>query len=460
MNIENQDPSEALQAPVDSTRSGRPATGCDEYVNLARRRFLEPLGLGRRAALRGARQDLRAKAAAASLAAVQGASFAASPFQGGGRDVLVYVMLRGGADGLSICPPYADPDYIAQRGGLAVPPPGQTGGAIDLDGTFGMSPALAPLLPAYQAGELAFLQGAGSTDPTRSHFDAMRFIEGGVPNQGASLVVSGWLGRHIDAVPPLAPLATLRALALDDVAPLTLIGGPKTLNIREPASFDFGGWSSSRAARQALLGELYARQGEVLADAAEATLATVDVIGAIDFDAPPAGGAVYPDTTFGQGLRSTAALIRAQIGLEAIQIDRGGWDHHDDMGPNGGVLFDRLTELGAALAAFRTDLGGLMDTVTVVVMSEFGRRVDANGSGGTDHGRGGCMLAMGGNVVGGRVLRNAWQGLAPAQLEDLALPVTIDYRDVLIEILSKRLGNVNAGALFPNHSPVDWGVVR
>lgn len=375
------------------------------------------------------------------------------------RDVLVYVMLRGGMDGLSLCVPHADPDYAWQRGNLALPGPGQSGGVTDLDGFFGLSPSALALLPAYQAGELAFIQTVGSTDPTRSHFDAMKFIEGGVPNQQASIVTSGWLGRHLAAVPPLDPDAPLRAAAVDYVFPLTMAGAPAALSIPELDSFDFGGYSTSVSARQEVLRDLYSTQPEPLRGSAEATLETVDVLDGIDFENyVPSGGAVYPDTEFGQRFQSAAALIKAGVGVEAIEIDRGGWDHHDNMGPINGELAGMLEELSQTLAAFRLDLGSELANVTVVAQSEFGRRVDTNGSAGTDHGRGGCMLVMGGNVNGGQVIHD-WIGLDPAILDNLALPVRLDYRDVLTEILMERIGNPGALSLFPGHTFTNLNVV-
>ncbi|QDV07466.1 hypothetical protein Poly30_29920 [Planctomycetes bacterium Poly30] len=378
---------------------------------------------------------------------------------GPARDVLVFVMLRGGMDGLSLCVPYADPDYAWQRGNLALPGPGQVDGVTDLDGFFGLSQAASALLPAYLAGDLLFVQTAGSPDPTRSHFDAMKFIEGGVPNQAAPVITTGWLGRHLAGVPAVSPAAKLRGVAIDFTAPLTLAGAPATLSIPDPSDFAFNGYQSSRLARQEVLRDLYAFESQPIRGAAEATLDTIDLLAGLNFENyVPSGGAVYPDTEFGDRFKAAAALIKAGIGIEAIEIDRGGWDHHDNLGPVSGQMAEMLAELSQTLLAFRLDLGVLMNDVTVAAMSEFGRRVDANGSGGVDHGRGGCMLVMGGHVNGGQVLHD-WVGLDPAVLDDKALPVRIDYRDVLIEILRDRMGNAAAGALFPNHVPTDWGIV-
>lgn len=440
--------------------TGTNDSGCNEYVNLERRRVFEALGRGFHAARAGTGAIRRAMpaatAAAASVAAPRVALAAAgAPTQ----DIIVYVMLRGGMDGLTLCAPYGDPDYQAQRGALAIPPPGALNGAVDLDGFFGLAPAAASLLPAYQSGDLALIHTAGSTDPTRSHFDAMRFIEGGVPNQNASLILDGWLGRHMNAVPARDPLAGMRGASLDWVAPLTLAGAPKTLSISNFTEFELEGYGSSRQARKQVLRDMYQTQAAPVGPAALATLDVVDVLSAIDFENyAPSGGAQYPDTEFGNRFKNAAALIKADIGVETLEIDRGGWDHHEAMGPINGQLASMLEELSQTLGAFRSDLGSLMGSVTVVALSEFGRRVDANGSAGTDHGRGGCMLVMGGNVNGGQVVRD-WVGLDPQNLDDLALPVRIDYRDILIEILEDRLGNPNALGLFPNHgSPVNWNI--
>ncbi|MEM7515368.1 MAG: DUF1501 domain-containing protein [Planctomycetota bacterium] len=424
-----------------SKNDTRPS-GCDEFAKLDRRRLL--FGSAVRAAA-------CAGAAAAVLPRVTLAGGGS-----GSRDVLVLLFLRGGMDGLTLCSPHADGDYYAQRGALAVPPPGSPGGSIDLDGFFGLAPSAAALHPAYTSGDLAFIHTSGSTDPTRSHFEAMKFIEAGIPNQGDAFYSSGWLARHLNGVSPLGT-SEMRAMAIDSTTPLSLIGGDKVLAIDDPSDFDFAGYDHTKQARRAVLENMFAHAPSPLNSAAVSTFDTIDLFQSIDFENyTPSGGAVYPDSEFGNRLKHTAALIKADIDLEAIEIDRGGWDDHDNMGPLNGALADRLTELSQALAAFRTDLGAEMNRVTVVAQSEFGRRVDANGSGGTDHGRGGLMMLMGGNVNGGQVYRN-WVGLSTDDLDDLALPVQIDYRDVLSEVLFRRMGN--PASVFPNYTPTYPGYV-
>ena len=428
--------------------------GCDEFVNLEKRAFIE----GAMRGIRGLAGRTAQPATAATTAVSSSVAFAQSGTPV--RDVIVFVMLRGGMDGLSFCVPHADPDYASMRGPLAVPPPGQLNGAIDLDGFFGLNPAAAALLPIYQSGELAIVNTAGSTNESRSHFDAMRFIEGGTPDPGTPPRTDGWLGRHLAGVAPVDPNASLRGVAIDWTAPQTILGGPKTLTIPDPSNFDIGGhWNTSQQ-RQDRIAAMYAERDDPIRSAALDSLSTISTLAAIDFNGyTPTGGAVYPVGDLGGRFERAAALIKAGIGVEAIEIDRGAWDHHDDLGPINGQFATMIAELSEALAAFYTDLGSLTNSVTIAVMSEFGRRVDANGSGGTDHGRGGCMLLLGGNVNGGQIVHD-WPGLDPQVLDDLALPVRIDYRDVLIEVLRDRAAHAGAAAIFPGHAHVDWGLVR
>jgi uncharacterized protein (DUF1501 family) len=176
----------------------------------------------------------------------------------------------------------------------------------------------------------------------------------------------------------------------------------------------------------------------------------------------PANGVVYPTSSFGRALRSVAALIKADVGIEAAQVDIGGWDTHSAQDPVGGLLYNVMRDFANSLAAFYADVIAPATTgVTLISMSEFGRNVRENGSLGTDHGRGTAMFAMGKGIAGGRVLTNGWPGLATAQLENgNDLKVTLDYRDVLAEIVTNRLGNTNLGFIFPSWTPTFRGVTR
>jgi uncharacterized protein (DUF1501 family) len=256
--------------------------------------------------------------------------------------------------------------------------------------------------------------------------------------------------------------APLRALGLSSGLAKTLVGAPRSLPIPDPANFAISGRTATRLERADWLEMDYRTAQEPVNSAALDALNTIELLRVIDFAGyRPAAGAVYPNTGFARGLRSTAALIKADIGVEAIQIDLGGWDTHSNQDPLAGSMFNSMQNLSTSLGAFHADViaSGIAQTVTVVVISEFGRNVRQNGSLGTDHGRGNCMFVMGRNIDGGRVMVNSWPGLARENLENgQDLRVTLDHRDILAEIVSNRLGNPNVNVVFPGYSPTIRGV--
>ncbi len=419
--------------------------GCREYDRLTRRNFV----------------GLTAGAAAAALAPGWLPRVVYADSDSSSRDVIVSLFLRGGADALTLCVPYAERNYYNLRPTLAIQPPDAGGAnrALDLDGAFGFPPALEPLLEAYRAGDLLVVHACGLENPTRSHFEAMHFMEVGRGDPPASLY-TGWLGRHLQATAPTLRDGVLRAVGIGAGLQRTLVGGPLTVPVRDPAEFGLEG--RSRRAREAALEVMYAVAGEPLQTTAVNTFRTIDLLDDIDFRGyQPAGGAAYPDDEFGYALRSTAALIKAEVGVEAVAIDLGGWDTHDFQGPVEGHMAGLMGSLAAGLGAFHQDLfAGGVENVVVVAMSEFGRHAFENASGGTDHGHGGLMLVLGGAVAGGRVLTD-WPGLGDGQLyEGQDLEITIDYRDVLTEILTRRLGNPDYRTVFddPGYTPRTHGV--
>jgi uncharacterized protein (DUF1501 family) len=379
-----------------------------------------------------------------------------------GRDVIVSVFLRGGADGLSLCVPFGDTNYYTGRPTIAIPRPDAVAAnrAIALDDFFGIPQALAPLLPAYQANQLAIIHGAGLTFNTRSHFDAQRFMEVGKSNDPT--VGTGWLARHLGTSTPARADASLRAIGFANGLVDTLKGAPKTLPIPNPANYGIVGSTATRDARTAWLQAEYATTTEPARTAALDAVATINLLRTLNINAyAPANGAVYPNNGLGRGLRSSAALIKADIGVEAVHLDIGGWDTHTLQDPLAGAMFNRMTELAGSLGAFWTDViaSGYAQNVTVVVVSEFGRNVRENGGRGTDHGRGTAMFAMGRGIRGGRVVTQNWQPLATENLADRQdLKVTIDYRDILAEIVQNRLGNNNLSVIFPGYVPTFRGI--
>jgi uncharacterized protein (DUF1501 family) len=348
---------------------------------------------------------------------------------------------------------------------LAIPRPdsGSPNAAVDLDGFFGLSPSLAPLVELFEDGRLLVVHACGLENQSRSHFDAMHFLEVG-QIQPPSDLFTGWLGRHLASTAPTQAEGVLRAVGLGFGLQRTLVGGPQTLPIDNLATFDLQGDPESVQERREVLADLYGAVDDPLKASAENSLATIELLKAIDFDGyQPAEGATYPQGEFGEALRSTAALIKAEVGVEAIAIDFGGWDTHDNQDPLDGTMAQLMTVLAQGLAAFQEDLAaatGSAGRVTMTVLSEFGRNAFENGSGGTDHGHGNLMLALGPGIQGGQVLTQ-WPGLAPGQLyEDQDLAITIDYRDILTEIVTRRLGNPDFRNVFPDegYTPVTYGV--
>ena len=421
-------------------------TGCSEYNALSRRELFKGAG---------------AAVAASALAWIPQVAFAQS--HNSTRDVLVSIYQRGGADGLSLCAPVGDADYYAPtvRPTIALPRPDSTdpNKSVSLDGFFAFPKAMSSLMGAYNAKNLLVVHATGSIDPTRSHFDAQRFMEAGVPEDAS--VSTGWLGRHLGTVAPLSASAPLRALSLNYAVPLTLAGADKTLPIPNPGNFGLYGNSRTELAREQWLSTDYHQGSDPVKSAADNTLNTIALLKKIDFaNYKPAGGAVYPTTSFGNGLRAAAALIKAQVGVEAIHIDIGGWDTHSGENPINGYLANLMKDYADSIAAFHADIfSGTVKNVTLISMSEFGRNVRENASKGTDHGHGNCMFVMGDSVAGGRVL-SKWPGLHQDELyQGQDLQVTTDHRDILAEIVQKRLDNMALSFIFPNFTPTFRGVI-
>jgi uncharacterized protein (DUF1501 family) len=363
---------------------------------------------------------------------------------GAERDVLVCIFQRGGADGLNLVVPWGEDAYYVERPTVAVPPPGSTGGAIDLDGFFGLHPDLAPLFDIYQDGELALVQAVGSPDPSRSHFDAQDFMERGFLGK-SSPVSDGWLNRHLQTL-DTGNDSPFRAVGFGGSLQLSLRGIEPAVGLASLSGFDLATPADEQFGMRKAIMNLHTPGIEIssVADGVLMSVQDLQTSGAADL--PVENGAQYPDTVFGQQMAEIARLIKAELGLEVACIDTGGWDHHDDLNDRISPLAD---ELARSLAAFNTDLGPLMNDVTVVTMTEFGRRLSQNASGGTDHGHGSMMMAMGGGVNGGQVLGD-WPGLQQLQLDRGDLAATTDFRSILSEALIARLGNSDIETIFPD----------
>ncbi len=377
-------------------------------------------------------------------------------------DVLVVIFLRGGIDGLSAIVPYGDgAHYYDARPTQAVAEPGSAAfAALDLNGYFGLHPAFAPLLDLYQANALAVVHAAGLTDSTRSHFDAMQFMEYGTP--GSKTSATGWIGRHLQTAATQND-SPFRAVGMGAMLPTSLRGSVTPLSLRSIADFHLRGRENELHAAQQALAQLYRIEAptDQLDTQAQLVFETVDLLQAVNAAGyQPAPGAQYPDDDegFGLGLRQVAQLIKADVGLEVACLDLGGWDTHENQGTRDGFFNAQLGTLAQGLNAFYTDLHDHMPNISVVTMSEFGRRVVENASAGTDHGHGNFMLVMGGGVRGGQVFAN-WPTLAPERLNEGDLAITTDYRDVLAEVIAQRLHNHALDQVFPNFTHTPPGIV-
>lgn len=355
---------------------------------------------------------------------------------------LVVIFQRGGIDGLNVVIPFKDSSYYALRPSIAIPEPAAGDErAIDLDGFYGLHPALAPLKEFYDRKQLAIVHAAGSPDNTRSHFDAQDYMELGTP--GIKSTPDGWLNRSLDNGD--STVNPLRAVALTPATPRMLAGANPTLTLFAIEQFKL------RASKHAApLRRLYASSKDPLLRSASGSLfTTISSLESVT-EKLPASSATYPNGRFAASLKEIARLIKGGVGMEIAFTEIGGWDTHANEGGATGQLANRLTLFAEGLAAFYRDLGDRMNDVILVTMSEFGRTARENGNRGTDHGHANIMFVLGGNVLGGRVY-GRWPGLAPELLNDgRDLALTTDYRSLCSEILTKHLGRSDLSKTFPN----------
>ncbi len=372
-------------------------------------------------------------------------------------DTLVVVFLRGAADVLNMVVPHGEDAYYQLRPSLGIARPDDSKTkkeerSVDLDGFFGLHPNMSPLLEAWQSEQLAIIHACGAPDESRSHFKAMELMERGVDDERGP--ASGWIGRHL-ATLNTGNSSPLRAVGMGTRPQRSLSGSVPVSALRSIADFHLGGDQRILQQMRASLETVYAN--DILG---QETLSIMDTLQKLDVQNYQSPITNYPDTEFGLALKQTAMLIKAEVGLEVSAIDLGGWDTHFAQGSSTGIMPNLMKDLAEGLAAFHADMADHQNQLTTVTMSEFGRRASENGSLGTDHGHGSMMMVLGGNVDGGKV-HGQWPGLAEGQLigpGDLA--VTTDYRDVLSEILTKRLNNPATNEIFPDYQPKMLGVLK
>jgi uncharacterized protein (DUF1501 family) len=404
--------------------------------------------------------------------------------------VLICLFQRGAADGLNVVVPHGERAYYALRPSIAIPRPGAASrgapgpfgaSVIDLDGFFGLHPALAPLEPLYRRGLLAPIHAVGSPSSTRSHFDAQDYMESGTPDVKAT--PDGWLNRYLavrgtceeckrgtrserttardsdavkqeagsrkDATAPSPADSPFRAVAFAPQTPRILEGPSATVAMNSLDEFSVRATGSAAERLEALY---RTGQADLIHGAGAEMFEAVKMLRAANPQRyAPEHGADYPRSAFGDRLRQIAQLIKSGVGVEVAFADVGGWDTHVNQGGAAGQLAQRLDDFARSIAALATDLGDRMDDVVILTMSEFGRMAHENGNGGTDHGHAGVMFALGGGIKGGTV-RGKWPGLEREQLyEGRDLALTTDFRAVFSEIAATHLGAERLETVFPGY---------
>ena len=369
---------------------------------------------------------------------------------------LVVIFQRGAADGLNIVVPHGERAYYAMRPSIAI----QQKDVVDLDGFFGLHPSMQSLKSVWDQGHLAIVHAAGSPDPTRSHFDAQDYMESGTP--GLKSTEDGWLNRALQNSPELSlrdrdgaqpQTEPFRAIALGTSLPRILSGSAPAVAVSNVNDFGVGGRSAAAQPLSNTFEAMYAGSVDsALHGTGQETFDAVKMLKSADPSKyRPAAGANYPRGRFGEAMRQTAQLIKANLGVQVAFTDIGGWDHHVNEGNTQGQLANVLRDFSQSLAAFYIDLGDLAEDTVIVTMSEFGRTARENGNRGTDHGHANVMLVMGGPVLGGKVY-GRWPGLEGHQLYDgRDLAVTTDFRQVVGEAIYRHVGNRHLTEVFPGY---------
>lgn len=363
------------------------------------------------------------------------------------RQRLIVVLLRGAVDGLNVVVPYQETAYYDARPSIAIPQPGKNQGAINLDGQFGLHPALAPLMSIWRQKNLAFIHACGSHDATRSHFDAQLFMENGTP--GMKRTGDGWMNRLLANLPKGRPT---QAINVGDTTPYILKGNmpvaylPRGRRSQSPIALD-------RPQINEFFDRLYSNNDPLSLAYQEGREAREIVLSELQSEMMAADGGAPPPSSFAYDARNLARLMVGDAKTQLAFLSFGRWDTHANQGGSQGQLANILKQLATGLTTLVRELGSIFGNTTIVVMSEFGRTVRENGNRGTDHGHGNVMWLLGGNVRGGKVY-GQWPGLDEAQLyQGRDLAVKTDFREAISLILTQQMQiNPNqVGQIFPGY---------
>jgi uncharacterized protein (DUF1501 family) len=377
-------------------------------------------------------------------------SFAASTTEV--PDVVVTIVLRGGFDGLSAVVPTDENVMRKVRSSIFIP----NSSLIPLDRDFGLHPGLKKLLPLWQSKELAIVNTIGAPTHSRSHFDEIADVAYAAYNEKDKR--SGWMARFLDVT---GSGSVVQSVGIGSTTKQLVGGKVAPINLNGLSNFQLDGVFGYKPEDIAgFIDETHARWTNPWVNQAKSTIQALDLIAKASAEKSTV---TYPSTGTGRRLKDVAALLKAGIGVRAVDVEfEGDWDMHGNMGSiENGWLTNYLSDLAGSISAFREDLGVLWARVTVVTVTEFGRRVSENESNGTEHGWGSSMFVAGGGVDGGKI-HGRFPGLDEKQLKDGDLVVTADYRSLLTEILTRRAGVSAKGAseIFPNFKPEVLSVMK
>lgn len=379
------------------------------------------------------------------------------------KKILVCIFQRGAMDGLMAVTPFTDEYLKAARPGLfmSAAKGGKNVPLIDLDGRFGLHPSMSAFEQVFRDKRMGIVHGIGSPNNTRSHFDAQDYMESGTPfKKGTD---SGWLNRAVgllghDGATPF------QGVSLTSSLPRSFYGEHPAVAISNLQDFNIQMRGNVKGANMAAKSfeDLYDQTSSgLLKDTGKESFEAIKMLQKTDTkNYKPANNALYPNTALGNSLKQIAQLIKMNVGMEVAFAESGGWDTHFNQGTDTGIFARNVNDLSNSIMAFWADMGTLQDDVTVMTMTEFGRTVKQNGTGGTDHGRASCNFILGNGVSGGLVHGNV-QPMAVENLEDgRDLAVTTDFRSVFSEVADRHLNLNNDKVLFPEWDGSKIGVMK
>jgi uncharacterized protein (DUF1501 family) len=353
------------------------------------------------------------------------ASFAATP-----TGTLIHVFLYGGLDGLALVAPANDPILARVRPDQLLP----ENGSIPIERNFMLSGAFAPMQKYLDGGQLGFVPGV--TDPrlSLSHFQAADACElGGLPGETGG---RGWLDGLVDS---LGKGTAFRSVGIGSTLPRSLVGNNGAIALNSVGSFNLNGDDRFKAATAKAIRALFTGINHPVEESVRSGLQALSLAQKLAAEGyEPAAGVEYRG--IGYAFMQLAQLIKGGANVRVATVSMGGYDTHENQGTRDGQLFNRLGELASAMAAFFDDLGPLAENVTVMVSSEFGRRVSQNGSG-TDHGHGGVITLLSGRKLAGSLL-GRWGGLE--ELDGGNVPEFNNMFNVYGSVAQGRFGLTNA----------------